>query len=49
MTSRKTNLDFLNHPLPCEPPRDCYPTNNDMMRYHISHIKVNRDRNAVKS
>ena len=48
MASRNTNLDFYNDPLPWEPPRDCYPTKDDVMRYYMSHIKVNRDRNAVK-
>ena len=48
MVRRNTNLDFYNDPLPWEPPHDCYPTNDDVIRYHTSHIKVNRDRNAVK-
>lgn len=48
MASRNTNLHFCNDPLPCEPPRDCYPANDDVMRYYINHIKANHDRNAVK-
>ena len=47
--SRNTNLDFYNDPLPWEPPCDGYPTNDDVMRYYISRIKVNRDKNAVKN
>ena len=48
MLGRNTNLDFYHDPLPLEPPRDCYPRNNDVMGYYISHIKVNREGNAVK-
>ena len=48
MASRNINLHFYNDPLPCEPPRDCYPTNDDVMRYYINHIKADHDRNAVK-
>ena len=47
--SRNTNFDFYNDPLPWEPPCDGYPTNDDVMRYYISRIKVNRDKNAVKN
>lgn len=48
MASRNINLHFYNDPLPCEPPRDCYRTNDDVMRYYINHIKADHDRNAVK-
>ena len=48
MASGDANLDFYNDALPWEPTRDCYPTNDDLMQYYISHIKANRDRNAVK-
>ena len=48
MASRNTNLDFYNDPLPWEPLYDCYPRNDVVMRYFISHIKLNYDRNAVK-
>lgn len=48
MASRDASLDFYNDALPWEPTCDCYPTNDDLMQYYISHIKANRGRNAVK-
>ena len=48
MANRNTSLDFYNDSLPWEPPRDCYPTNDDVIQYYSSHVKVNRDRKAVK-
>ena len=48
MANRNTSLDFYNDSLPWEPPRDCYPKNDDVIQYYSSHVKVNRDRNAVK-
>ena len=43
-------MDFYNDPSPWTPPKDCWPTNDDIMHYYISHIKNGtRDKHAVTS
>ena len=42
-----TNSDFYNDALPWKLPRNCYPTNDNIVRYYISHMKSNRDRKVV--
>ena len=48
MASSNINLNFFNNPLTWQLPRDWYPTNDDVMQYFISQIKVNCDRIAGK-
>ena len=48
MAASDVNVSFYNDPAPYDFPTNCYPTNDDVIHYYITHIDKGSAKDKVR-